>query len=181
MKSLMIEIEREVKRRFWNPVDCSEPMKWRRTVAGRVPLRSFTDTRFGFSAGQRFQNVKRSGAQAIPSGPGDSKTFLGRRTPPASSLSAPQKQPIVATRCASRPLLHALLALHPSATDSHGSGGCALWPVVERRYAGFTGASPAPHHGRNRVAGSSATRHQPAREAHLVASIFVSGAAGSMV
>ena len=35
----MVEIEREVKRRFWNAVDRSEPMKWRRTVAGRVPLR----------------------------------------------------------------------------------------------------------------------------------------------
>ena len=39
MKRLMVEIEREVTRRFWNAVDRPEPIKWRRTVAGRVPLR----------------------------------------------------------------------------------------------------------------------------------------------
>ena len=41
----MVEIEREVTRRFWNALDRSEPMKWRRTVAGRVPLRRWCHRR----------------------------------------------------------------------------------------------------------------------------------------
>ena len=35
MKRLMAEIGRQLTRRVWNAVDCSEAMKWRRTVAGR--------------------------------------------------------------------------------------------------------------------------------------------------
>ena len=45
MKRLMAEIGRQLTRRVWNAVDCSEAMKWRRTVAGRDLCREGTPWR----------------------------------------------------------------------------------------------------------------------------------------